>query len=223
MIQYKEKSAGAASVRAALLTYPVLMAADILLYGVADVPVGEDQRQHLELARDLAVRFNQRYGDTFVVPRAVTPPVGARVMDLQDPTRKMSKSAAPSAPGIIRLLDPPGDVRKKVARAVTDSARDVTFDINEKPGVANLLTILAACTGTTPEQAAAGLDTYRDLKEAVAEAVIAVLTPLQERYAGLSADPAALTAMARQGAARAQELAAPYLADAQQAIGLLAP
>ena len=99
MIQYKEKSAGPASVRAALLTYPVLMAADILLYGVADVPVGEDQRQHLELARDLAVRFNQRYGDTFVVPRAVTPPVGARVMDLQDPDKKMSKSAAPSAPG----------------------------------------------------------------------------------------------------------------------------
>jgi tryptophanyl-tRNA synthetase len=221
MIQYKEKSTQQESVRAALLTYPVLMAADILLYGVADVPVGEDQRQHLELARDLAVRFNQRYGDTFVVPRAVTPPVGARVMDLQDPGKKMSKSAAPNAPGTVRLLDPPGVVRKKVARAVTDSAREVTFDINEKPGVANLLTILAACTGTTPEQAAAGLGSYRDLKEAVAEAIVAVLAPLQERYAGLSADPAALTAMARDGAARARELAAPYLARAQQAIGLL--
>src|ERR1700761_7994078 len=223
MIQYKEKSAQQQSVRSALLAYPVLMAADILLYGVTDVPVGEDQRQHLELARDLAVRFNQRYGDTFVVPRAVTPPVGARVMDLQDPSKKMSKSAAPNAPGTVRLLDPPGVVRKKVARAVTDSARDVTFDINEKPGVANLLTILAACTGTTPEAAAAGLGSYRDLKEAVAEAIVPGLTPLQERYAELSADPAALTAMAREGAARARELAAPYLDRAQQAIGLLAP
>src|ERR1700759_3952781 len=150
MIQYKEKSALTASVRSALLASPVLMAADILLCGVQDVPVGEDQRQPLELARDLAIRFNQRYGDTFVVPRAVTPPVGARVMDLQDPSKKMSKAAAPDAPGTVRLLDPPGTVRKKVARAVTDSGRDVTFDINEKPGVANLLTILAACTGTTP-------------------------------------------------------------------------
>ena len=223
MIQYKEKSAQSASVRSALLTYPVLMAADILLYGVADVPVGEDQRQHLELARDLAVRFNQRYGDTFVVPRAVTPPVGARVMDLQDPGQKMSKSAALSAPGTVRLLDPPEVVRKKVARAVTDSGREVTFDINGKPGVANLLTILAACTGTSPGQAAAGLGSYRDLKETVAEAIITVLAPLQERYAALSADPAALTAMAREGAVRAQELAAPYLARAQEAIGLLAP
>src|ERR1700760_1236717 len=223
MIQYKEKSAQQESVRAALLTYPVLMAADILLYGVADVPVGEDQRQHLELARDLAVRFNQRYGDTFVVPRAVTPPVGARVMDLQDPSKKMSKSAAPNAPGTVRLLDPPGVVRKKVARAVTDSARDVTFDINEKPGVANLLTILAACTGTTPEVAAAKVDSYRDLKEGVADAVITVLTPLQDRYAAVVADPGAIEAMARDGAARAQELAAPTLARAQQAMGLLAP
>src|ERR1700743_819511 len=120
MIQYKEKSAQQQSVRSALLAYPVLMAAGILLYGVTDVPVGEDQRQHLELARDLAIRVNQPYGDTFVVPRAVTPPVGARVMDLQDPGKKMSRSAAPAAPGTIRLLDPPGTVRKKVARAVTD-------------------------------------------------------------------------------------------------------
>jgi tryptophanyl-tRNA synthetase len=222
MIQYKEKSALTASVRSALLAYPVLMAADILLYGVQDVPVGEDQRQHLELARDLAIRFNQRYGDTFVVPRAVTPPVGARVMDLQDPGKKMSKSAAPDAPGTVRLLDPPEVIRRKVARAVTDSGREVVFDPEEKPGVANLLTILAACSGTSPEVAAAKLDTYRDLKEAVAEAVITMLAPLQDRYAEVSADPGAIEAMARDGAVRAQRLAAPILARAQEAIGLLA-
>ncbi len=221
MIQYKEKSARQQSVRSALLAYPVLMAADILLYGVTDVPVGEDQRQHLELARDLAIRFNQRYGDTFVVPRAVTPPVGARVMDLQDPSKKMSKSAPPDAPGTIRLLDPPEVVRRKVSRAVTDSGRDVLFDPDEKPGVANLLTILAACTGTTPEVAAAKVDSYRDLKEGVADAVIAVLAPLQDCYAAVVADPGAIEAMARDGAARAQELAAPTLARAQEAIGLL--
>jgi tryptophanyl-tRNA synthetase len=222
MIQYKEKSALTASVRSALLAYPVLMAADILLYGVQDVPVGEDQRQHLELARDLAIRFNQRYGDTFVVPRAVTPPVGARVMDLQDPAKKMSKSAAPDAPGTVRLLDPPDAIRRKVARAVTDSGREVVFRPEEKPGVANLLTILAACSGTSPEVAAAKLDTYRELKEAVAEAVIAVLTPVQDRYAEVAADPGAIGAMARDGAARAQRLAAPVLARAQEAMGLLA-
>jgi len=222
MIQYKEKSAQQQSVRSALLTYPVLMAADILLYDVRDVPVGDDQRQHLELARDLAIRFNQLYGDTFVVPRAVTPPVGARVMDLQDPARKMSKSAAPDAPGTIRLLDPPEVIRRKVARAVTDSGREVVFNPGEKPGVANLLTILAACTGTTPEVAAAKVDSYRDLKEGVAEAVIALLAPLQERYAAVVADPGAIEAMARDGAARARRLAAPTLARAQEAIGLLA-
>ena len=222
MIQYKEKSARQESVRSALLAYPVLMAADVLLYQVETVPVGEDQRQHLELARDLAGRFNQLYGETFVVPRAVTPPLAARVMDLQDPATKMSKSAAPAAPGTLRLLDPPEVVRRKVARAVTDSGHDVTFDPIGKPGVANLLTILAACTGATPEDAAAGLGTYRDLKEAVAEAVITVLAPVQERYAGLSADPGAIEAMARDGAARAQDLAAPTLARAQRAMGLLA-
>jgi tryptophanyl-tRNA synthetase len=221
MIQYKEKSARQQSVRSALLAYPVLMAADILLYGVTDVPVGEDQRQHLELARDLAIRFNQLYGETFVVPRAVTPPVAARVMDLQDPAVKMSKSAAPSAPGTVRLLDPPDVVRKKVARAVTDAERKVLFDPINKPGVANLLTILAACTGTTPEAAAAGLGSYRELKEAVTEAVVAVLEPLQSRYADVSRDPGTVEAIARAGARRARDLAAPTLARAQQAIGLL--
>jgi tryptophanyl-tRNA synthetase len=222
MIQYKEKSAKHRSVRSALLAYPVLLAADILLYDVRDVPVGDDQRQHLELARDLAIRFNTAYGQTFAVPRAVTPQVGARVMDLQDPLAKMSKSAAPAAPGVLRLLDPPDVIRRKIARAVTDSGGDVVFDPAGKPGVANLLTILSACEGVPPEQAAARMGSYRELKEAVTEAVIAVLDPLQRRYAVLAADPGACQAIARDGAARAQDLAAPVLARAKQAIGLLA-
>jgi tryptophanyl-tRNA synthetase len=223
MIQYKEKAGKQQSVRSALLTYPVLMAADVLLYEVETVPVGDDQRQHLELARDLAIRFNKAYGETFTVPRAVTPPVAARVMDLQDPAVKMSKSSAPAAPGVLRLLDPPDVIRRKVARAVTDSGRDVTFDPAGRPGVANLLTILAACTGTTPDAAAAPIGTYRELKNAVTDAVIAVLEPLQQRYTGIRAEPGALLAIARDGAARAQELAAPTLTRAREAIGLLAP
>ena len=221
MIQYKEKAAAQQSVRSALLAYPVLMAADILLYDVETVPVGDDQRQHVELARDLAIRFNKAYGDTFVVPRAVTAPMAARVMDLQDPARKMNKSAAQDAPGVLRLLDPPEVIRRKITRAVTDSGRDVVFDPVGKPGVANLLTILAACIGTTPAAAAAHLDTYRDLKEAVTAAVIAVLGPLQGRYAEICADPAAILAMVRDGTAKAQALAAPTLARAKTAIGLL--
>jgi len=222
MVQYKDKAAKQQSVRSALLAYPVLMAADILLYGVETVPVGDDQRQHLELARELAARFNKAYGETFVVPQAVTPPVAARVMDLQEPAAKMSKSAAMAAPGVLRLLDPPDVIRRKIARAVTDSGRDVVFDPAGKPGVANLLTILAGCTGTTPVAAAAQLDSYRELKDAVAAAVIAVLDPLQRRYADICTDPGALLAIAREGAAKAQELAAPALARAKKAIGLLA-
>jgi tryptophanyl-tRNA synthetase len=209
-------------VRSALLAYPVLMAADILLYDVETVPVGDDQRQHLELARDLAIRFNKAYGETFVVPRAVTPAVAARVMDLQEPAAKMSKSAAPAAAGVLRLLDPPDVIRHKIARAVTDSGRGVIFDPVGKPGVANLLTILAACTGTTPAAAAAQVDSYSELKEAVTAAVIALLDPLQQRYANICADPGMLMAIARDGAAKAQELATPTLVRARRAIGLLA-
>ncbi len=219
---YKEKAAKQQSVRSALLAYPVLMAADILLYDVETVPVGDDQRQHLELARDLATRFNKAYGETFVVPRAVTAPVAARVMDLQDPAGKMSKSAARAAPGALRLLDPPSVIRHKVARAVTDSGHDVIFDPVGKPGVANLLTILAACTGITPMAAAAQVDTYSELKEAVTAAVISVLDPLQRKYADICADPGAVLTIARDGAAKAQELAGPTLARAKTAMGLLA-
>ena len=223
MIQYKEKSAKHESVRAALLTYPVLMAADVLLYDVATVPVGDDQRQHLELARDLALRFNSSYGPTFTVPRAVTPAVGARLMDLQDPTAKMSKSAPIEATGVIRLLDPPDVVQRKISRAVTDSGQRLQPGTELAPGVANLLTMLAACTGQTPEQAAAGLVSYRDLKEACTEAVIALLIPLQDRYATLAADPQTMTHVLRDGAAQARSLAEPTLARAKAAIGLLPP
>lgn len=223
MIQYKQKAAGQESVRSSLLTYPVLMAADVLLYDVADVPVGEDQRQHIELARDLAVRFNRTYGQTFTVPRAVLPAVAARLMDLQDPAVKMSKSAPPGAQGVIRLLDPPDVVRRKIARAVTDSGGGLEPGVTPGPGVANLLTLLAACTGRSTEQAAAGVSSYHDLKEACTEATLAVLTPLQERYATLAADPREITAILRDGAEQARALADSTLARAKEAIGLLAP
>jgi tryptophanyl-tRNA synthetase len=223
MIQYKEKSARHRTVRAALLTYPVLMAADVLLYDVATVPVGDDQRQHLELARDLALRFNRAYGQTFTVPRTVTPAVGARVMDLQDPSVKMSKSAPPQAAGVIRLLDPPDVVRRKIARAVTDSGQRLEPGVAHGPGVANLVAILAACTGQTPEQAAASVSSYRELKQACAEAVTGRLAPLQARYAALDDDPQAVTRALRDGAERARSVAGGTLARAKSAIGLLAP
>ncbi|MCW6006428.1 tryptophan--tRNA ligase [Micromonospora sp. CPCC 205371] len=221
MIQFKEKSAKQASVRSALLAYPVLMAADILLYGVDAVPVGEDQRQHLELARDLAIRFNSRYGETFVVPRAVTPAVGARVMDLQDPETKMSKSAALAAPGVIRLLDPPDVVRRKITRATTDNGTDVVYDPATKPGVSNLLSIIAACTDTRPEEIATGIGSYRQLKECCADAVLSVLTPLRQRYATIAADPGYLAGVLRHGAELAASLGSPTLARAKAAIGLV--
>jgi tryptophanyl-tRNA synthetase len=224
MIQYKEKSVRererGGSVRLSLLTYPVLMAADILAYGTDDVPVGDDQAQHVELARDLAVRFNQRYGHTFVVPRAVRPQVAARVMSLQDPLSKMGKSDD-VGPGVVYLLDEPEAVRKKVARAVTDSGRDVVYDRVERPGVANLLEILAACTGEEPAELAAAYDSYGALKRDVAEAVVEVLRPVRERHRELCADPAYVEGVLRVGAERAREVARPRVDAAYRAIGLL--
>jgi tryptophanyl-tRNA synthetase len=215
MIQYKEKSRAGESTRASLFTYPALMAADILLYRPARVPVGDDQRQHVELTRDLAIRFNTTYGPVFTVPEITTPPAGARVRDLADPTRKMSKSA--DAPGTVRLLDPPDVVRRKVARAVTDSdtGPDAVRASDAKPGVSNLLDILAACGGY-----ADGITTYGALKRAVTDAVIAELEPLQKRYAELAADPAYVTEVYAAGAARCREVTEPVLAAAQAAIGL---
>jgi tryptophanyl-tRNA synthetase len=220
MVQFKQKAAGGGAVRASLLTYPVLMAADILLYGAEEVPVGDDQRQHLELARAIAQRFNSRYGETFVVPRAATPAVAARVMDLQRPREKMSKSAREDR-GVIRVLDPPEVVRGKIARAVTDTEALVRHDPERKPGVSNLLEILSACTGVSPHALAGQFTSYRRLKDAVADAVVDLLTPLQRRYAEIAADPGHLGRLLHQGATAASTRAAPTLARAREAIGLL--
>ncbi|MFI0035603.1 tryptophan--tRNA ligase [Streptomyces mutabilis] len=226
MIQYKEKAAReqtrGGSVRLSLLTYPVLMAADILAYGADEVPVGNDQTQHVELARDLAVRFNQRYGHTFVVPRATGPGVAARVMNLQDPASKMGKSDD-VGPGIVYLLDEPDVVRKKVMRAVTDSGRDVVYDREARPGLANLLEILAACTGGEPVERAGAYDSYGALKKDTAEAVVEVLRPVQERHKALCADPGYMEGVLRAGAERARGMARPTVDAAYRAIGLLPP
>lgn len=221
MIQYKEKSAKQTSICGALLSYPVLMAADILHYDVPIVPVGDDQRQHLELARDLAIRFNNAYGETFVVPAAATPPVAARVMDLQDATRKMNKSADLDARGVVRLLDRPDVVREKFKGAQTDSGSEVAHDPDNKPGVSNLLVILAACTDTTPQQAIGTVGSYRELKAACAEAVNLILAPFQARYGDVVADEQGLDQILAAGAKRARGLAEPTLRRAMNAIGLL--
>ncbi|MFB7658096.1 MULTISPECIES: tryptophan--tRNA ligase [unclassified Streptomyces] len=226
MIQYKEKAARererGGSVRLSLLTYPVLMAADILVYGTDDVPVGHDQTQHVELARDLAVRFNQRYGHTFVVPRATNPAVAARVMNLQDPASKMGKSDD-VGPGIVYLLDEPDVVRKKVMRAVTDSGHEVVYDREERPGLANLLEILAACVGGEPAELAEAYDSYGALKKDTAEAVVEVLRPVQRRHQELCADPGYVEGVLREGAEKARRMARPTVDAAYRAIGLLPP
>jgi tryptophanyl-tRNA synthetase len=220
MIQFKEKSGRQEHVRMSLLTYPILMAADILLYGTTEVPVGEDQRQHVELARDVAERFNSRYGPTFAVPRAVLPPVAPRLRDLLRPAEKMSKSAPPGS-GVLHLLDEPAVLRRTVARAVTDSLAVVAYEPDTRPGVANLLSVLGACTGVAPAELAGRYSRYGDLKKAVADAVVATVEPLQKRYADLSADPGYVRDVLRDGAARASEIAAPTVRAAKEAIGLL--
>ncbi len=207
MTQYKDKSAKQESVGAGLLNYPVLMAADILLYQAAIVPVGDDQTQHLELTRDIAQRFNALYGETFVMPATQLPAVGARVMGLDDPTKKMSKSTEGSGHAI-SLLDPPSVIRKKIMRATTDSMPGVDFE-NMGPGVANLLAIHQAFTGWTDDQVKAyfaGLR-YGDLKKTVAEAVVAGLEPIQQRYEELMAEPGYLRGVLRDSAERASALA----------------
>jgi tryptophanyl-tRNA synthetase len=222
MTQFKEKSDAQEFVSAGLFDYPVLMAADILAYDVDEVPVGEDQRQHLELARDLAIRFNHRFGDTLVVPRATFPSVGARVKDLQNPTAKMSKSAD-SPQGTLLLLDPPGVITKKIKSAVTDSGTDVRYAPDEKPGVSNLLEIFAAVSGTTIEQAEsdfAGVG-YGKLKGAVAEAVVEYLRPLQERYNELAGDPSEVGRALELGAEKAEAISEPVMARIRTAVGLL--
>lgn len=222
MTQFKDKSDGSEFVSAGLFTYPALMAADILLYDADRVPVGDDQRQHLELARDLAIRFNSRYGDTFVVPEAAIPKIGARVMDLQHPTRKMSKSDE-SPQGTILVLEDLDGVAKKIKRAVTDTDTEVRFDVEAKPGVSNLLSILGACTGEDPAVVADRFQRYGDLKSACAEAVVETLRPIQQRYAELAADPTGTAAILAEGAQRARSIAVPVLDRARTNLGLLPP
>jgi tryptophanyl-tRNA synthetase len=220
MTQFKDKGGAQESARAGLLTYPVLQAADILLYDADRVPVGDDQRQHLELTRDLAKRFNYLYGATFTVPEAAIPRVGARVMDLQEPTRKMSKSVE-SPQGTIYIVDEPADIERKIKRAVTDSGTDVIYDPVGKPGVSNLLELLAAATGRSPEDAAKGYSSYGALKGDVADAVIELLRPVRERHAQLSADPGAVESILDIGSAKAELVASATYTRASDAIGLL--
>jgi tryptophanyl-tRNA synthetase len=220
MTQFKDKSDGSEFVSAGLFTYPALMAADILLYDTDRVPVGDDQKQHLELARDLALRFNNRYGSTFVVPEPAIAKVGARVMDLQNPTKKMSKSED-SPHGTILVLEDLDAVAKKIKRAVTDTETDVRFDPSEKPGVSNLLSILSACTSIEPAVLADSYTRYGDLKAAVAEAVVETLRPIQQRYDELAADPSGTAAILAQGAEKARSIAGPVLKRARTNIGLL--
>ncbi|CAN5297933.1 tryptophan--tRNA ligase [soil metagenome] len=221
MVQFKEKSTGRQSVSVGLFTYPVLQAADILIYQADEVPVGEDQRQHVELTRDIAQRFNGRYGNTFTVPRATTPPAGARVMDLQNPTAKMAKSSESQA-GVILLAETETQTAKKIMRAVTDSGSEVTAG-PDKPGVTNLLDLLSATTGsevpTLEEQFEGRM--YGDLKKAVAEAVNEYVRPARERYAELETDPAEVQRMLALGAARARETAVATTATVRERVGFL--
>ncbi len=220
MTQFKDKSDKADFVSGGLFTYPALQASDIILYDTDQVPVGEDQRQHVELTRDLTERFNNRYGETFVVPEAVIPPAGARVMDLQDPTNKMSKSED-SPQGSISLLDDEKTIEKKIKRAVTDSDGEILFDLEKKPGVSNLLSILGAATGQNPQNAGAGLSNYGELKGATAEAVIEMLRPIQSKYYALANDPEETSRLLALGADKAREVASATLDRARNNLGLI--
>jgi len=220
MTQFKDKSHGKDFVSAGLFTYPALQAADILLYDTDSVPVGEDQRQHIELTRDVAERFNHHYGTTFVLPMATVPSTGARVMDLQEPTNKMSKSAE-SDTGTVGLTEDLASVGKKFKRAVTDSDGEVRYDPVAKPGVSNLLSILAAATGGDPEALATQYSQYGALKSDTADAVVALLEPVQRRVGELRADPAETARLLRVGADKAREVAAGVITRARGNIGLL--
>jgi tryptophanyl-tRNA synthetase len=222
MTQFKDKSARRESefISAGLFTYPALQAADILLYDANEVPVGDDQRQHIEITRDIALRFNHRFGETFVVPDAVTPAAGARVMDLQDPASKMSKSTDSDA-GCVYLLDPPALVAKKFKRAVTDSDSEVRYDVGTKPGVSNLLDILSAASGASVELLVSEYQQYGPLKADAAAAVVALLEPIQQRYSELMSDRGELERLLRAGAERAREVASNTLERTYRSIGLL--
>ncbi len=224
MHQFKEKSGRQRELAsAALFYYPVLMAADVLAYRATEVPVGDDQRQHVELMREIARRFNGRFGETLVVPELVVPEVGARIMDLQEPEQKMSTTSGSEA-GTLYVLDEPAAIRKKLGSAVTDSGREVVRG-DDKPGVTNLIDVLAVARGLDPaeiehEFEGAG---YGDFKKAVAEGVVEMLAPVQERYAGLRPDQAALEKALAVGAEKARAIAAPTLADVRDRMGVGPP
>jgi tryptophanyl-tRNA synthetase len=224
MTQFKEKGEGKDFVSAGLFSYPVLMAGDILLYQTDIVPVGDDQRQHIELARDIAERFNSRYGQTFKVPRGVFPEVGARIMDLQEPTNKMSTTGG-TPQGTVLVLDPPDVIRKKFKTAVTDSGREVRYAPDEKPGVSNLIEILSVATGTPIPDVESSYEGrgYGDLKGDVGEAVVELFRPMQERYTELRADEAELRRRLNVGAEKARETSAPTLADMYERMGFVRP
>lgn len=221
MTQFKEKGDIREFVSAGLFTYPVLMAGDILLYRTDRVPIGDDQRQHLELARDVAERFNSRFGETFVVPEGIYPEVGARIMDLQEPTRKMSTTGG-TEQGTVKLLDEPDVIRKKFRSAVTDSGREIRRD-DDKPGVSNLVDILAVATDRTPaevERAYEGKG-YGDLKTDVGDAVVIFVTPVRERYLELRRDEPELKRLLAEGAEKAETEAAPTLAAMYERMGFV--
>jgi tryptophanyl-tRNA synthetase len=221
MTQFKDKGDRQEFVSAGLFTYPALMAGDILLYQTDIVPIGDDQRQHLELARDIAERFNTRFGETFVVPRGVYPEIGARIMDLQEPARKMSTTGG-TEQGTVLLLDEPDVLRRKFKTAVTDSGREVRRG-EDKPGITNLIDIMSVATGVTPdeiEQQFADVG-YGDFKQAAGEAVVDLLAPIQERYAALRADEGELLRLLGVGADKARAASAPTLEAMYERMGFV--
>jgi tryptophanyl-tRNA synthetase len=223
MPQFREKSAALKSFSVGLMTYPVLQAADILLYRADLVPVGEDQRQHLELARDLAQRFNQRFGDTFTVPEGTYGEVGAKIMDLQDPGSRMSTSLG-TEQGTVKVLDPPDTIRRKLRSAVTDSGREIVR-AEDKPGISNLIAIMSVATDEAPEGIEARYDGagYGAFKEDVAEAVIELLDPIRLRYGDLRGNPDRLGSILARGAEKAHGIAAETLALAHERVGFALP
>ncbi|MGH2379523.1 MAG: tryptophan--tRNA ligase [Candidatus Limnocylindria bacterium] len=223
MTQFKEKSEQQKFVSAGLFMYPVLQAADILLYQTDRVPVGSDQRQHVEVTRDIAERFNARFGETFQLPEGIYPEVGARIMDLQDPERKMSTTGG-TPQGTLGLLDPPDTIRRKLRSAVTDSGRDIVR-AEDKPGITNLIDIMSVATGETPAAIEARYDGagYGRFKEDVAETVVALLDPIRLRYGELRANVGELGATLAEGAEKARAVADVTLAAAHDRIGFVAP
>ena len=219
MTQFKEKGGG----NVGLFNYPVLQAADILLYQAHAVPVGEDQRQHLELTRDLGQRFNSRYGETFTVPDPYVQKSAERIKDLQEPTAKMSTSKG--GPGVLWVIEDDKQTQKKIKSAVTDTGREVTYDVAEKPGISNLLTIMSVATGSSVDELVAGYagKGYGDFKTDVADAVIAMFAPVRKTFAELIADPGHLDQVLREGAAVAGPVASATMATVRDRIGLLAP